>query len=103
MELRRNYEEIYYYKSIKSECDFVVSTQGKITKAIQVSYDMSDSSTRQREIKGLVEACRNFDLKVATIVTYDSEDEFEMDSIEITAVPFYKWAIKIRKWYSKSG
>lgn len=92
LELRRNSNEIYYYKSLKSECDFVVSSQGKITKAIQVTYEMSDPDTKERETKGLVEACQNFALKDAIIVTYDSEDEFEVDGIKITLIPFYKWA-----------
>lgn len=91
LELKRNNNEIYYYKSAKSECDFVISTKGKITHALQVTYDMSDVDTKEREIKGLLEACQNFDLRVATIVTYDSEDEFEVDGIKINLIPFYKW------------
>lgn len=91
LELKRNNNEIYYYKSAKSECDFVISTKGKITHALQVTYDMSDVDTKEREIKGLLEACQNFDLRVATIVTYDSEDEFEIEGIRINLIPFYKW------------
>lgn len=91
LELKRNNNEIYYYKSAKSECDFVISTKGKITHALQVTYDMSDVDTKEREIKGLLEACQNFDLKVATIVTYDSEDEFEVEGVKINLIPFYKW------------
>lgn len=91
LELTRNNNEIYYYKSAKSECDFVISTKGKITHALQVTYDMSDVDTKEREIKGLLEACQNFDLRVATIVTYDSEDEFEVEGIKINLIPFYKW------------
>ena len=92
LELKRNNNEIYYYKSAKSECDFVISTKGKITHALQVTYDMSDVDTKEREIKGLLEACQNFDLRVATIVTYDSEDEFEVEGVKINLIPFYKWA-----------
>jgi len=92
LELKRNYNEIYYYRSQRSECDFVISTKGKITDAIQVTYDISDSDTKTREIKGLVEACRNFDLKTALIVTYDSEDEIIEDDIKIEIIPFYKWS-----------
>ncbi|MCI0500149.1 MAG: ATP-binding protein [Epsilonproteobacteria bacterium] len=91
LELKRNNNEIYYYKSAKSECDFVISTKGKITNALQVTYDMSDVDTKEREIKGLLEACQNFGLRVATIVTYDSEDEFEAEGVKINLIPFYKW------------
>ncbi len=53
---------------------------------------MSDVDTKTREIKGLIEACKHFDLKTATIVTYDSEDEIIEDSIKIEIIPFYKWS-----------
>jgi len=92
LELKRNNDEIYYYRSQKSECDFVISTKGKITNAIQVAYDMSDMDTKTREVKGLVEACKHFDLKTALIVTYDSEDEIIEDGIKIEILPFYKWS-----------
>jgi predicted AAA+ superfamily ATPase len=97
LELKRDRQEIYYYRTPQSECDFLISTHGKITHAIQVTYDMSDMDTRQREIKGLIEACQNFDLTTATIVTYDSEDEMLQDGIAIEIVPFYKWALSFSK------
>jgi len=92
LELRRQHVEMYYYRSSKSECDFLISTNGKITNALQVTYDMSDADTKARELKGLIEACQNFNLIDATIVTYDSEDEMEQDGVTINVIPFYKWA-----------
>ena len=92
LELKRKQSDIYYYSSSKSECDFLVLEHGKITHAIQVTYDMSDIDTKQRELKGLLEACRSFDLKVGTIVTYDNEDVLEVDGIKINLIPFYRWA-----------
>jgi predicted AAA+ superfamily ATPase len=93
LELKRNNAEIYYYRSHKSECDFVVSQNGKITHAMQVTYDMSEHETKQREIKGLAEACRNFNLTHGNIITFDSEDEIVQDGITIQIVPFYKWSV----------
>ena len=52
---------------------------------------MSDENTKNREIKGLVNACKNFNLQNGVIVTYDSEDEILVDNITINLVPFYKW------------
>ena len=92
LELKRNQREIYYYRSTKSECDFIISENGKITNVLQVTYDMSDLDTKDREIKGLIEACQNFNLSNGTIITYDSEDEFEVEGIKINLIPFYKWA-----------
>ena len=52
---------------------------------------MCDEDTKNREIKGLIEACKNFKLKDGFIITYDTEDEFIQDGITISLVPFYKW------------
>lgn len=91
LELKRRYEELYYYRTAKSECDFIISTKGKITQAIQVTYDMSEEKTRKRELKGLVDSCKYFNLKSGLIVTLDSEDEFIHDGIQIKIIPFYKF------------
>ena len=52
---------------------------------------MDDEKIKQREIKGLVNACKNFNLDKGTIITYDLEDEIVKDNIEIKVIPFYKW------------
>ena len=93
LELKRNFIEIYYYNDSSSECDFIIHEQNKITQAIQVTYDMSNEETKNREIKGLITACKNFNLNSGIIVTYDNEDEFIENSIEIKLIPFHKWAI----------
>ncbi len=93
LDLKRNFNELYYHRSSTSECDFIIFDKGTISEAIQVTYEMSDDKTKQRELKGLVEACKKFNLKYGTIVTYDSEDELVQDGIEIKIVPFSKWHI----------
>ena len=93
LELKRRGKEIYYYRDSSSECDFVIYEKNSITEAIQVTFDMSDEDTKKRELKGLLNACRQFGLHRGLIVTYDSEDEVHMDGMEIVMVPFYKWVI----------
>ncbi len=91
LELRRVYNDIFYYKDSGSECDFVISEKNRITKAFQVTYDMGENNTKNREIKGLINACKNFHLKEGSIITYDFEDEITADGIKIKIIPFYKW------------
>jgi len=91
LELKRNYSEIFYYRDTNSECDFIIKESNHITKVIQVTYDMSNEDTKKRELKGLVKACKNFNLKNGIIVTFDSEDSFIQDGITIEVIPFYKW------------
>ena len=52
LHLRRNLriqEELHYYKG-KKECDFVVVEYDKVTRLIQVSYQIGDEETRKREV-----------------------------------------------------
>ena len=93
LELKRKEFDIYYYRTSKSECDFLVFDKNTISDVIQVTFDMSDENTKKREIKGLIEACKNFDLKSGIIITFDSEDELIENGIKIKIIPFYKWSI----------
>lgn len=93
LELKRKEFDIYYYRTSKSECDFLVFDKNTISDVIQVTFDMSDENTKSREIKGLIEACKNFDLKSGIIITFDNEDELIENGIKIKIIPFYKWSI----------
>ncbi len=93
LELKRKEFDIYYYRTSKSECDFLIFDKNTISDVIQVTFDMSDENTKSREIKGLIEACKNFDLKSGTIINFDSEDELIENGIKIKIIPFYKWSI----------
>ena len=91
LELKRNYDEIFYYRDSNSECDFIVNEKNTITRAIQVTYDMNDEDTKKREIKGIINACKNFNLADGVIVTYENEEVITLDEIKIELIPFYKW------------
>jgi uncharacterized protein len=97
LELKRKELDIYYYRTSKSECDFLVSNKNTIVDAIQVTFDMSDENTKNREIKGLIEACKNFNLNNGIIITFDSEDEIIENDIKIKIIPFYKYSIGLQK------
>lgn len=86
--------EIYYYRE-KIECDFVVREKTKITKAIQATYELNNKN-RERELKGLLEAMDKFGLKEGLILTYDEEDEFEIDKKKIIIRPLWKWLIETK-------
>ena len=63
MELTRQGKELYYWKDQKGrETDFLVKEGGRVVMAVQVSYQMEDEKTRRREVEGLLECLRNFDL-----------------------------------------
>ncbi len=92
--LRRKYgnlveSNIFYYKG-SHECDFVVFKQQLATYCIQVSYDISDVETRKREIEGLLEAMKFFNLDTGYILTAEHEEEIKIENKTILVRPCFK-------------
>lgn len=81
---RRNYS-VYFLKN-GFECDFVIVSATGIKNIIQVCYDISDSFTLKREVKGVVNAAKELGLKSGTIITYDNKDSLEEGGIVISIV-----------------
>lgn len=95
LHLRRNLriqEELHYYKG-KKECDFVVVEYDKVTRLIQVSYQMGDEETRKREVDGLLEAAQATGCRKLTIVTMETEAEWKEQDMSIHVVPAWKWML----------
>ena len=100
LELRRKEKEIYYHTDRTSECDFVVVEKGRVTQAIQVTYEMENENTRAREFKGLVNACKQYSLDEGLIVTYGEEGSYEEDGIKIELVSLVSFLLKdVKKDY----
>ncbi len=89
-ELKARYENIVFFKN-KKECDFIVDEK----MAIQVCYEFSSNSTRKREIEGLIECCKYFNLKEGFIVTFDDEEEIVKEDISIKVIPAYRFVDSI--------
>ncbi len=89
LHLRRKYPEIYYFKE-KKEVDFYIPAERLL---INVSYDISERKTFQREINSLIEGMRYLNLKKAYLVTSDREKEIEIDGYKIYIKPLWKWLL----------
>ncbi len=92
IELKRKGDEIYYF-SEKGECDFIIRQGAKITKAIQVCYELNETN-KEREINGLAEAMEKFKLKEGLILTYDQEEALMIKDKKIKVLPVWKWLIQ---------
>lgn len=95
LHLRRNLriqEELHYYKG-KKECDFVVVEYDKVTRLIQVSYQMNDEETRRREVDGLLEAAQMTGCRELTIITMEMEAEWKESDMLIHVLPAWKWML----------
>lgn len=90
LELIKRGKQITYLQN-GFECDFLVLKKDKVIQAVQVSYDVSGSKTRAREIKGLVQACRQFKLKTATIITPNQQETKTQDGIIVEIVPAWDY------------
>lgn len=90
---RRTYQDVYWFKDARHECDFVLCENRKAIDAIQVAYDLSNPKTRKREIEGAVAAAKALGLAKARILTCSETDEVRHSSgvvVEILPVP--EWA-----------
>ena len=92
MALRRGFNKIEYYNTGKGdEVDFLVTDKvSKTTRLIQVSYEMSDRRTREREFSALNDARRETGIEDCTVVTWDEES----DADGVRVVPAWKWCLE---------
>ena len=88
--LRHHYthELFYYLKDV--EVDFYLYDS---QIAIQACYNMSDISTRNREVGDLIKFAKAFPCKKLYIVTNDEEYEMEESGFKISVVPLWKFLI----------
>ncbi len=88
LEFLKSGKEIFYFKN-QHECDFIIKEDSQPTP-VQVSWDLHDKNTRERELKGLAEACNYLDTKSGIILCFDSEEEIFYNGLSIQVIPFYK-------------
>ena len=94
IELMRRGKDIYYFAGMQ-ECDFIVRESIYIVEAIQVSVSIKTPATREREIKGLVEAMDKHQLQEGLIITLEEEEEIKMnDGRHILVCPVWKWLLE---------
>ena len=93
--LLRQSQEIYFHKQ-KYECDFLVKKGVDVVHAIQVSYMLIDPDVRERELRGLLEACHEYGLMEGTVVTFDERDSYTVEGVNIHIVPFRDFLIEAK-------
>lgn len=91
-ELNRRGSEVYYWKK-EQEVDFLVKKGFKIAEAIQVCWNIENPEVKERELKGLKAACKEFKLKKGLIITEDYEGAEKIGDEAIKYVPLWKWLL----------
>ena len=79
----------YYNKGI--EVDFCIP---ETNTAIQVSYSLSDSTTYDREVGGLVKFLKAYKQYRGLIISWDTERQITEDGITIEVLPVWKWLLE---------
>ena len=92
VELFRRREEVYYHKK-ERECDFIIKRGKEIQTAIQVCWELNEKN-RKRELSGLAEAMKIFNMKQGLILTYNQEGTEEIEGIKIPVIPTYQWLLE---------
>lgn len=97
LELKRRLgpnHEINYWKNPEgAECDFVIREGLKARDLIQVVYEFEGEKTKIREIKGLIECAKAFNIKSGLIITKSYEAEEKFQGIKIRFIPLWKWLL----------
>ncbi|OGV27866.1 MAG: hypothetical protein A3F18_03295 [Legionellales bacterium RIFCSPHIGHO2_12_FULL_37_14] len=97
LELKRQGKNIYFHKE-KQECDFVIREGYRIKAAIQVCMSLKNTTTKEREIQGLLEAMHAYNLNEGLILTENESGEeniqYAEKTLKITIEPCWKWLLK---------
>ena len=91
LELKRRTGEIFYFKN-KQETDFLVN-HGDSIELINVSSNISQKSTKDREISGLISAMNDLKINNSLLITLHDEETIKSNNKIISIVPVWKWLI----------
>ncbi len=80
-------DAVYFYNK-GVEVDFYIPDA---EWAIQVSYSLKDSETREREVKALLKLTNVLPCSRLSIITYDEEGTIEENGLSIEVLPAWKW------------
>lgn len=89
--MRRGYTPSYAKES-NWEIDFVIPEKELL---IQVSYDVSNPETMEREIKALISASKRFGWSNLFLITWDHEHSLKFNGKDIKFVPLWKWLLEM--------
>ena len=100
LELRRRIklnEDINYWKNVEGkEVDFVIREGLKVREVMQVSYEMEDEKTKEREIQSLITCAHELKCGEGIVITKEKEGREIRNKIKITFIPLWKWLLYIR-------
>ena len=96
LELRRRHQhqDIFYYKEAATECDFVVCEGNRPMAAYQVCYDLSDSKTRTREVRGCKAALSKLHCPTVYLITLKQHEDISTPNGTIQVRQAWEWLLE---------
>jgi len=91
-----------YYNFLKSsgskidnnEVDFLITKKGRPEQLIQVSDNIEDKKTKEREIRALVTASKKLNIKNCLILTDGQKFDIHEDGLKINVLPLWIWLLE---------
>ena len=88
--------ELFFWKDAQQrEVDFVIKEGRSVTQLIQVCWDLTAASTREREIRALLRASAALSCERLLVLTADTESEEEVEWYgrrgRIRLLPVWRW------------
>lgn len=84
--------EVFYWKDQQHhEVDFVIKEGLNISQGIQVCWDLTQPTTKDREVKNLIKSQRELNLPETLVITGDYEGKEKIAGIIIKFIPLWKW------------
>jgi predicted AAA+ superfamily ATPase len=89
--LRSQTADIYYVKE-HQEVDFYCVINGE-KKLINVSYEIDNPKTWEREISSLLEGMNYIGIERSMLITKDKDEILTIDNKQIVCIPLWKWLL----------
>lgn len=94
-ELERRGAEVAYVKTASGfEVDFLARTAAGPQQLVQVCADLSQESTRRRELRALEEAGREFPDAQHLLLVADGESARALEPAGVRVLPVYEWLLE---------
>jgi hypothetical protein len=96
VELRKRFadSEIYYWRGTGDrEVDFVIKRGTGIECLVQVCWDISDEKTKEREVRAMLDALKEFRLGRGLVLTESVDAEEIFGAKKIRYMPLWKWLL----------
>ncbi|MBU3902577.1 MAG: DUF4143 domain-containing protein, partial [Candidatus Thermoplasmatota archaeon] len=98
VELSHRYgtDRVFYWRGKgEKEVDFVIVENRKPMKLIQVTWEMNERKTREREIRAILSATEELGVEKPLILTGAGvKEKIEIDGKDIEVIPIWRWLLQ---------